>query len=199
MSIKRRELVVRGGLLLLAGEALVIGVHALFFPKYFYNQFLFGRGWVQMLPPYNEHITRDLGALYLGFFVILAYAVWKLSKDLVNGAILGFVAATVPHMIFHIVHADDAPLLFAPMNCLSDGIGARKRFLRERFVDHEDARCRGIVGRREAATLEQSQLQSPLESLCRDRDPRRRIRLAAVADVVANEPVGGRPRRERNV
>jgi hypothetical protein len=111
MSIKRRELVVRGGLLLLAGEALVIGVHALFFPKYFYNQFLFGRGWVQMLPPYNEHITRDLGALYMGFFVILAYAVWKLSKDLVNGAILGFVAATVPHMIFHIVHAEDAPLL----------------------------------------------------------------------------------------
>jgi hypothetical protein len=111
MSIERRELVVRGGLLLLAGEALLIGVHALFFPKYFYNQFLFGRGWVQMLPPYNEHITRDLGALYLGFFVVLGYAVLKFSRDLVNGAILGFVAATIPHMIFHIVHADDAPLL----------------------------------------------------------------------------------------
>ncbi len=111
MSIKRRELVVRGGLLLLAGEALLIGVHALFFPWYFYNHFLFGRGWVKMLPPYNEHITRDLGALYLGFAVILGYAVWKLSKDLVNGAILGFVAATIPHMIFHIIHADDAPLL----------------------------------------------------------------------------------------
>lgn len=111
MSIKRRELVVRLGLLVLAGEAVVIGVHALFFPKYFYNQFLLGRGWVQMLPPYNEHITRDLGALYLGFFVILGYAILKLSKDLVNGAILGFVAATVPHMIFHIIHAEDAPLL----------------------------------------------------------------------------------------
>jgi hypothetical protein len=111
MSIKQRGLVVRGGLLLLAGEAGLIGVHALFFPWYFYNHFLFGRGWVKMLPPYNEHITRDLGALYIGFFVILGYAVLKLSKDLVNGAILGFVAATIPHMIFHIVHADDAPLL----------------------------------------------------------------------------------------
>ena len=111
MSIKRRELVVRGGLLMLAGEAGLIGVHALFFPWYFYNHFLFGRGWVKMLPPYNEHITRDLGALYIGFFVVLGYAVLKLSKDLVNGAILGFVAATIPHMIFHIVHADDAPLL----------------------------------------------------------------------------------------
>lgn len=111
MSIKRRELVVRGGLLLLAGEAALIGVHALFFPWYFYNHFLFGRGWVKMLPPYNEHITRDLGALYLGFAVILGYAVLKLSKDLVNGAILGFTAATIPHMIFHVVHSDDAPLL----------------------------------------------------------------------------------------
>jgi hypothetical protein len=111
MSIERRKLVVRGGLLLLAGEALLIGVHALFFPRYFYDKFLFGRGWVQMLPPYNEHITRDLGALYVGFFVVLGYAVLKVSQDLVNGAILGFVAATIPHMIFHIVHADDAPLL----------------------------------------------------------------------------------------
>lgn len=111
MSLKRREFVVRLGLLLLAGEALMIGVHALFFPKYFYDKFLLGRGWVQMLPPYNEHITRDLGALYLGFFVILGYAILKLSKDLINGAILGFVAATIPHMIFHIIHAEDAPLL----------------------------------------------------------------------------------------
>jgi hypothetical protein len=111
MSITRRELVVRGGLLVLAGEAGLIGVHALFFPWYFYNHFLFGRGWVKMLPPYNEHITRDLGALYLGLFVILGYAVLKMSKDLVNGAILGFVAATIPHMIFHIVHSDEAPLL----------------------------------------------------------------------------------------
>jgi hypothetical protein len=111
MNIKRRELLVRLGLLVLAGESALIGVHALFFPEYFYKKFLFGRGWVQMLPPYNEHITRDLGALYLGFAVVLGYAVWKVSKDLVNGAILGYVAATVPHMIFHIVHADDAPLL----------------------------------------------------------------------------------------
>ena len=111
MTIQGRKLMVRGGLLALAAEAGLIGVHALFFPLYFYNHFLFGRGWVKLLPPYNEHITRDLGALYLGFFVILGYAVLKMSKDLVNGAILGFAAATIPHMVFHIVHSDDAPLL----------------------------------------------------------------------------------------
>ena len=158
MSIKRRELVVRGGLLLLAGEALLIGVHALFFPEYFYNQFLFGRGWVQMLPPYNEHITRDLGALYLGFSVILGYAVWKLSKDLVNGAILGFVAATVPHMIFHIVHAEDAPLLIdkvLQVGLLGDHRGVRRgadaggatALRRRRRVREAEARPRGRAER----------------------------------------------------
>jgi hypothetical protein len=111
MNTKRTELVLRAGVVALALEAGMIGVHALFFPLYFYNKFLLGRGWVKMLPPYNEHITRDLGALYLGFFVVLAYAAVKLSKDVFNAAVLGFVVATVPHMIFHAAHAADAPML----------------------------------------------------------------------------------------
>ena len=88
MTMNRPGLYLRLGLGMLAVEAGLIGVHAQFFPTYFYREFLFGRGWVQMLPPYNEHITRDLGALYLGFFVLLAFAAVRLSKDLVNGAIV---------------------------------------------------------------------------------------------------------------
>ncbi len=107
----RSGLALRIGLALLAGESGVIGVHALFFPAYFYDRFLLGRGWVQMLPPYNEHITRDLGALYLGFFVLLAYTVVRMSRDLVTGSVLAFTAATIPHMVFHALHTDDAPLL----------------------------------------------------------------------------------------
>jgi hypothetical protein len=102
---------IRIGLALLAFEAGLIAVHALFFPLYFYEEFLLGRGWVQMLPPYNEHITRDLGALYLGFFVVLTFAAVKLTRDVVNGAVLGFLVATVPHMVFHGLHTDDAPQL----------------------------------------------------------------------------------------
>lgn len=111
MSAKSTPLLLRLVLLSLALESAVIAVHALFFPRYFYEQFLLGRGWVMMLPPYNEHITRDLGALYLGFFVVLAFAAWKLTRDLVNAANLGFVVATTPHMIFHALHTHDAPIL----------------------------------------------------------------------------------------
>ncbi len=102
---------IRLGVLALAAESGLIAVHALFLPRYFYEEFLFGRGWVQMLPPYNEHITRDLGALYLGFTVVLVCAAVRSSRDLVNGAVLGFLVATVPHLAFHALHTDAAPLL----------------------------------------------------------------------------------------
>jgi hypothetical protein len=111
MTLRRARLQVRLGLGMLAFEAGLIGVHALFLPGYFYREFLFGRGWVQMLPPYNEHITRDLGALYLGFFALLAFAAVSLSKDLVLGATGSFMVATLPHMVFHALHLEDAPLL----------------------------------------------------------------------------------------
>ena len=111
MNTRPAALLLRVGILAMAFESGLIAVHALFFPRYFYEAFLLGRGWVQMLPPYNEHITRDLGALYLGFFVVLAYAALKLSRDVVNASILGFIAATVPHMVFHALHTHDAPLL----------------------------------------------------------------------------------------
>lgn len=110
MTPSRTALLMRAGLGMLALENLIIAGHALFFPRYFYEEFLLGRGWVQMLPPYNEHITRDLGALYLGFFVLLIFATVRLGKDLVNGAVLSFMVATIPHMLFHGTHTEDAPL-----------------------------------------------------------------------------------------
>ena len=107
----RRARLLRFGILALAAESGLIAGHALFFPRYFYEEFLFGRGWVQMLPPYNEHITRDLGALYLGFFVVLGYAALRLTRDVVRGSVLSFLVASVPHLVFHTLHTEDAPLL----------------------------------------------------------------------------------------
>ncbi|WP_270887768.1 hypothetical protein [Pedococcus sp. 5OH_020] len=111
MRTIRLRTALRAGLVMLVLEAVTIGVQALFFPMYFYQKFLFGRGWVAMMPPYNEHITRDLGALYLGFGVVLGYAAVKMSRDLFNGAVASFVVATIPHMTFHAAHTDMAPQL----------------------------------------------------------------------------------------
>ena len=44
---------------------LVDGLYALFAPSSFYSDFPLGRGWVEALPAYNEHLVRDVGGLFL--------------------------------------------------------------------------------------------------------------------------------------
>lgn len=112
MHRRRLAIALRVTLGALAFECALIGVQALFFPNYFYNEFLLGRGWSAMLPPYSEHMTRDAGALYLGFFVTLTWAAVRLSRELVLAAVAGFAVATLPHMVYHAFHLDSATEMF---------------------------------------------------------------------------------------
>ena len=47
------------------------GIYALFFPRSFYGDFPLGRGWVEALPAYNEHLVRDVGGLFLATGAVL--------------------------------------------------------------------------------------------------------------------------------
>jgi hypothetical protein len=53
-------------LAMVALTALLPGLQATLGPHGFFTGFPFGRGWVQLLPPFNEHLVRDVGA-YLAF------------------------------------------------------------------------------------------------------------------------------------
>jgi hypothetical protein len=62
--------------LVLALFAASVGVWAQFAPHSFYTSFpLPGRHWVSALGPYNEHMTRDAGGLFLAMLVVSAWAV----------------------------------------------------------------------------------------------------------------------------
>ena len=50
-------------LVCLALSAAVIAVQGTIAPRSFYDGFPFGRGWVELLPPYNEHLVRDVAGL----------------------------------------------------------------------------------------------------------------------------------------
>ena len=53
----------------------VVGVWALLAPASFYRSFpISGHPWVSLLPPYNEHLTRDVGELSLALTVVLTAA-----------------------------------------------------------------------------------------------------------------------------
>ncbi len=77
---------------------------ATFAPRAFYNDFPFARHWVDRLPPYNEHLVTDVGALYLGFALVLGWAAVTLERQLVRAACAGWIAFSVLHLAFHARH-----------------------------------------------------------------------------------------------
>jgi hypothetical protein len=90
------------GFLFLA--AVTIGLTAAFAPRTFYDDFPFLAHWVELLPPYNEHLVTDVGGLYLGFAVLFAWAAWGLERALVLPLCVAWLLAATIHLVFHIGH-----------------------------------------------------------------------------------------------
>lgn len=72
----------------------------LFAPLAFYED----GPWVAALPPYNEHLMRDVGAATLGWVMLIFVAAVTLRPVLVRLAVAANLLFTVPHFIFHTTH-----------------------------------------------------------------------------------------------
>jgi hypothetical protein len=94
----------RGALGFLFVAALVIGLTAAVLPRTFYDDFPFLAHWVELLPPYNEHLVTDVGGLYLGFAVLFAWAAWTLDRTLVRAVCVAWLLTATLHLIFHSGH-----------------------------------------------------------------------------------------------
>jgi hypothetical protein len=92
-------------ILLLAAAS--IGFTATLAPHAFYDDFPFLRHWVDLLPPYNEHLVTDVGGLYLGFAVLFAWAAWTLQATLVRAVCVAWLVTAAIHLLFHATHLDD--------------------------------------------------------------------------------------------
>jgi hypothetical protein len=100
----------RPWLLVLLLVALPVGLWALALPRAFYDSFPgFGHAWVSGDGPYNEHLLRDVGSLYLAFAVVLLCALVRPTRELVRAAALATLAGGVPHFAYHAVHLDLLP------------------------------------------------------------------------------------------
>lgn len=86
--------------------AALIGLVAAFAPHTFYDDFPFLRHWVELLPPYNEHLVTDVGGLYLGFAVLFAWAWRTLQPTLVRAVCCAWLLTATLHLIFHITHLE---------------------------------------------------------------------------------------------
>lgn len=96
----------RAALGFLFASAAVIGLTAAVLTRTFYDDFPFVAHWVELLPPYNEHLVTDVGGLYLGFAVLFAWAAWTLDRTLVRAVCVAWLLTTTLHLIFHSGHLD---------------------------------------------------------------------------------------------
>jgi hypothetical protein len=79
------------------------GIQAAFAPRSFYDDFPMGRGWVMADGgAYDEHLVRDVGALFLALIVLTVWAVWT-GRGVVPVAIAWLVQGTL-HFVYHIGH-----------------------------------------------------------------------------------------------
>ncbi len=85
-------------------SSLAIGGTATALPRTFYDDFPFLAHWVELLPPYSEHLVTDVGGLYLGFAVLFAWAAWTLDRTLVHAVSVAWLLSAGIHLLFHVSH-----------------------------------------------------------------------------------------------
>ncbi|MEU8240836.1 hypothetical protein AB0C07_21545 [Actinoplanes missouriensis] len=107
---------------LLAVAAAVIGVWAAAFPLSFYRDFPFpGRNWVSALGPYNEHLTRDVGGLFLALLVMTVWAIRRPSPAVLRMTGGAWLIFTAEHLVWHALHLDVFPTIDKIGNVVSLG------------------------------------------------------------------------------
>ena len=102
-----RETVLRIGVWFLGLTALMTGAWAALAPRSFYDDFPgFGREWVAPDGPYNEHLVRDVGELYLALAIVTIAAAITLSRPLVRATLVAWIVSGALHAVYHARHTD---------------------------------------------------------------------------------------------
>ena len=95
----------RVGLWFLIVSGVMVGAWAQFFPQAFYDSFPgLGRSWVAVDGPFNEHLVRDVGGLYLALSAVTLVAVFTGTRQTVLAAALGWLVSQLPHFAYHLTH-----------------------------------------------------------------------------------------------
>lgn len=104
--IDRRRLEFRAVLYVLGGIQLLNGIWITLSPTSFYDDFPLGRGWVEALPSYNEHLMRDVGGLFMATGLVLVVAGLWLERRVVMLALASYLLFTIPHTVYHLLNLE---------------------------------------------------------------------------------------------
>lgn len=93
---------VRAGVWFLASVEIVVGLVATLAPLAFYRYV----PWVDLVPPFSEHLMRDYGAMNLSLALVFVVAAMTMERRMVRIALAAYLLLAVPHLIFHVTHLD---------------------------------------------------------------------------------------------
>lgn len=89
---------------------MAFGAWQLFLPRSFYEDGPApGHAWVALVPPYSEHLMRDVGALNLALAVVAAVAAVTVNRLMAGTTLIAYLVFSVPHLVFHVIHLEHFP------------------------------------------------------------------------------------------
>lgn len=108
----------------LAFSGLLVGAWAQFAPRSFYDDFPGGGRdqWVGVDGPYNEHLVRDVGGLYLGMALLAVWAAVALARTLVRVAGAAWLTFSLPHLVYHLANLEPLSTTDAVLESVSLGL-----------------------------------------------------------------------------
>lgn len=88
------------GMWFIAAVEITVGVVATLTPRWFYDNV----PWVDLAPPFAEHLMRDYGAMNLALGLVTAVAAFTMDRVMVRTSLAACLLFAVPHLIFHVTH-----------------------------------------------------------------------------------------------
>ena len=105
-----------------AALGLFVGVWAAGFPALFYSSFPgLGLMWISIDGPYNEHLIRDVGALYLAVAAATIYAIFAHGLAATRAVGIAWTVFGIPHLAYHLHHLEGLAVIDVVGNVVSLG------------------------------------------------------------------------------
>jgi hypothetical protein len=78
-------------------------IQATLAPRSFFDDFPLGRGWIaQGGEPFNEHLVRDVGGLFLAMIIVTVCVAWGHGSS--RGVAIAWLVQGTLHLVFHVRH-----------------------------------------------------------------------------------------------
>lgn len=101
----QRSEIARWSLIAIAVLMIPAGLQAAFAPRSFFDEFPLGRGWISAGDAsYDEHLVRDVGALFLALIVVTLWCAWR--REAMAAVAVAWLVQGVLHLGYHIGHLD---------------------------------------------------------------------------------------------